>query len=140
MMSPNALLTRSYSLPALHSLHGPTFTPAQNRAVFGACSRLHGHDYQVEITIAGPIDPVSGMIIRRDDLDQIVEQVLIRPYHGTNLSEHFTHTTGEALTVEFFELLKPHFKDPLRLFRLRVHETAKNVFSVSPLEDGSGDA
>jgi 6-pyruvoyltetrahydropterin/6-carboxytetrahydropterin synthase len=122
------LLTKSYPLPALHTLAGEGFSEAENLEVFGPCSRLHGHDYRIEATVSGPVDHASGLVINRDVLDGAVKKHLLEPFVGTNLSDHFQHTTGEALAVEFFEILKVCLPADVVLVRIRLHETAKNSF------------
>jgi 6-pyruvoyltetrahydropterin/6-carboxytetrahydropterin synthase len=122
------LLTKSYSLPALHTLAGEGFSKEENLRVFGPCSRLHGHDYRIEATVSGPVDPASGLVINRDALDNVVKKHLLEPFDGTNLSDHFRHTTGEALAVEFFGILKGCLPADVELVRIRLHETAKNSF------------
>jgi 6-pyruvoyltetrahydropterin/6-carboxytetrahydropterin synthase len=121
-------VTKSYALPALHQLGVESLPAEENFKIFGPCSRLHGHDYQVEVTVTGKVDAASGLLIRREQLDRIVEAELIERFKGRNLSHHFPHTTGEALAVEFYRLLKPHFPPPTCLSRLTVLETAKNSF------------
>jgi 6-pyruvoyltetrahydropterin/6-carboxytetrahydropterin synthase len=123
-------LTRTYVLPALHTLTGSGFSAQENLQVFGPCSRLHGHDYRIEVSVTGPVDQKSGMMIQRDEMDRIVESNLIEPLKGRNLSDHFSHTTGEALAIEFYALLESHFPAPARLERLTVHETPKNSFTI----------
>jgi len=125
-------LTRSYRLPALHALSGPELSDSQACSIFGPCSRLHGHDYRIEVTLSGTLDPATGMLIRRDEFDQRVSTALIDRLRGENLNEHFTFTTGEALAVEFCRILSGVFPSPVRLTRVRVHETAKNSFDCGP--------
>jgi 6-pyruvoyltetrahydropterin/6-carboxytetrahydropterin synthase len=125
-----AYITKRYSVPALHTLSSEELSAEENLRVFGPCSRLHGHEYLVEITVSGPVDCQSGMLISRDELDEIVHHNLVRPLSGSNLSDRFSHTTGEALAQEFFDLLNPFFGDPVHLSRVRVQETAKNSFFV----------
>lgn len=115
-------------MPALHALSSPDLTDSQVKNLFGSCSRLHGHDYRLEITLSGPCGSESGMLMRREDFDDRVKRVLIDRFRGTNLSDYFAFTTGEALAVEFFKLLSSEFKPPVNLLRVRVHETAKNSF------------
>ena len=59
-----AYLTRRYWLSASHRLHSEKLTEAQNRATYGKCNNPygHGHNYAVEVTVGGQIDPASGMI------------------------------------------------------------------------------
>lgn len=129
-MAPMLTLTRAYTLSALHTLAGEGFTVEENRKVFGGCSRLHGHDYRIEVTVRAPLDPVSHWLTSREELDRVVSEHLLHPLSGTNLSDTFRHTTGEALCLEFAALLEGRLPQPLRLVRLRVHETAKNAFST----------
>jgi 6-pyruvoyltetrahydropterin/6-carboxytetrahydropterin synthase len=121
-------ITRRYSLPALHTLAGPGFSPAKNEQVFGACSRLHGHEYLVDVTLGGAVDGTTGLLFSRDKLDEIVDLKIIQPFRGANLSDHFAHTTGEALALEFYRILEKGFPPTVQLRAVTVHETAKNSF------------
>jgi len=129
-MPPRIFLTKRYPLPALHQLRNENFSPEENLRTFGPCSRLHGHGYEIEVTISGFADPTTGILICRDELDRIVEDRILGPYTGSNLSLHFLHTTGEALAQEFFRLLCPQLPESVFLSALAVNETAKNSFSV----------
>ncbi len=128
MVEGRILLTRSYLLPALHTLTVEGFSEEENMQFFGPCSRLHGHDYRVEVTISGPVDPESGLMMNRDTLDRTVKKHLLEPFDGTNLSDHFQHTTGEALAVEVFGILRDRLPADVVLVRIRLQETAKNSF------------
>lgn len=123
-------LTRRYHLPALHILATPSLSQEENFKIFGPCSRLHGHDYQLEVTVSGGIDAQSGLLIGRDELDRLVSATLLEPYRGTNLSDHFTHTTGEALALEFYRLLRLELDHRIELDSVTLRETAKNSFIV----------
>lgn len=121
-------LSRRYTLPALHSLGNPRLSEEENLRLYGPCYRLHGHDYRIEVTVSGPVDPRSGLLVQRDELDRIVEKTLLEPLHARNLNEHFANTAGEALALEFYRLLEPHFPPPLELSRVTIRETRKNTF------------
>lgn len=129
-MSHSIRVSRRYSLSALHILQGDGFSDEENLSIFGACSRLHGHEYKIEVTVTGPIDPVSGLIIQRDLLDEIVSRLILVPMTGACLNDFFLHTTGEALAVEFYKILNDAIEPPLKLSAIKVHETAKNSFVV----------
>ena len=131
-MSRLLTVTRRYSLPALHSLGNPEWSPRENLECFGACSRPHGHEYQIEVTVGGEPDPDSGLLMSREDIDEIVSRALLEPLQGQDLSRHFHQTTGEALALEFFRRLQPEFPAAVRLHRVTVHETAKNFFTHQP--------
>ena len=123
-----ARLTRVYPISALHVLQQPGLSLEENLELFGACARPHGHNYQVQVTVAGPIDTQTGEVADREVLDATVRTVLIEPYDGSHLNEHFASTTGEALARDFFELLQPRLPD-LDLVRVTLVETAKNRFA-----------
>lgn len=129
-MKTTVLLTRRYALPALHALGNAELSSKENEEVFGPCSRLHGHDYQIEITLRGPVDPDSGLVCNRDSFDRMVQENLIAPLSGTNLSDRFPVTTGEALAIEFYRIILLLVPAPLELCQVRVYETAKNSFVV----------
>lgn len=123
-------LTRVFRLPALHSLENRELSDEENRAIFGSCSRLHGHDYRIEVTVTGVPDPQSGLAIQRDRLDGIIRRELLEPLRGQNLNDFFRQTTGEALAVAFFDRLEPRLSQIGKLVRIRVRETPKNLFEV----------
>lgn len=130
MSKPTVRLSRRYSLPALHILQGEGFSEAENQSVFGACSQIHGHDYRIEVTLTGPVDAVSGLLFQRDLLDKTVRSLILDPMTGSCLNDFFAHTTGEALAVEFYDMLEGAFEPPVKLSSVKVHETAKNSFVV----------
>ncbi len=123
-------LTRQYQLPALHILSAPSLSAEENFSVFGPCSRLHGHDYQIEVTVSGSVDADSGLLMSRDDLDRLVAKSLLEPYRGRNLSDYFPHTTGEALALEFYRILNSVLDPSVELDSITLRETAKNSFIV----------
>lgn len=114
------LLTRSFALRASHVLKGE-----------GACTRVHGHDYRIEVTVHGEPDRKSGLSIDRDHMREVVESRLIAPLDKTYLNESFETTTGEALCKEFFEILKSS-EIGSQLFSVAIQETAKNRFEYLP--------
>ena len=78
-------LTRRYRFPAAHVLRSPALSDADNARVYGKCANPagHGHDYGLEITVAGDVDPATGQIFARDRLDALVgERVIARFGHA----------------------------------------------------------
>ena len=67
-------LTRRYRFSAGHRLHNDALTPEENRRVYGKCNNPngHGHNYLLEVTVSGSIDPATGMIFDLMALDGIV--------------------------------------------------------------------
>jgi 6-pyruvoyltetrahydropterin/6-carboxytetrahydropterin synthase len=115
-------------LSALHSLENPKLSEKENREIFGPCYRLHGHDYKIEVTVEGPISEPWGLITDRAELDKKVDEILLRPFHLTNLNDTFSNTSGENLVQEFFKRLSAAVPN---LRQIRLTETHRNFFIAS---------
>ena len=128
-----AHLTRRYMFSASHRLHCDELTEEQNRAVYGKCDNPHGHghNYALEVTLSGQVDPATGMVCNLVDLDEAVHrEVLDRFDHvNLNLSSEFSNAvpTTEMLSVVIFDILKQKFGSA-HLEKVRLEETAKNSF------------
>ena len=124
-------ITRVYHFSAGHRLADPALTDEANEALYGACARPHGHNYYLEVTVAGRSDPVTGMSVDLSQIDGAVrERVLDHVDHRT-LEEvpalASVVTTGEGLARAFWRLLAPAMPAGA-LRRVTVVETAKNRF------------
>lgn len=129
-MAREVAITRVYHFSAAHELANPALTPAANAALYGACHRPHGHNYYLEVTVAGVPDPLTGMAVDLDALDAQVERSLLDQVDHHKLEEapalSGVITTGEGLARAFWRVLAPLTPGVLR--RVTVVETAKNRF------------
>jgi 6-pyruvoyltetrahydropterin/6-carboxytetrahydropterin synthase len=108
---------------------------AENKRVYGKCSNPygHGHNYVLEVTVAGPVDPETGMIANLGELDPFVQRKVIEPFDQKFLNEEVAEfkeqvATTENVCREIFRRLKSF---PLaKLERVRVEETSKNSFEI----------
>ncbi len=123
-------LTKRFYLHALHNLNNPDWTDQENLRIFGKCYRLHGHDFKIEVTFNGDIDPTTGFLVHPDDFEARVNERIIKPYHGRNLNELLTNPSGEGLAMAFYDLLKKEFG--AKLHCVSVNETLKNYFRYPP--------
>jgi 6-pyruvoyltetrahydropterin/6-carboxytetrahydropterin synthase len=138
-------LTRRYRFAASHRLHSPRFSEEENRRLYGKCSNPygHGHNYAVEVTITGTVDPSTGMIANLADLDPFVGREVLDAFDQKYLNaevEEFRGSlvpTTENLAREIFRRLSAFPK--ARLERVRIEETSKNSFEVED-EAPAGDA
>ncbi len=75
---PPVLLTKRIEFAAAHHYHKPNWDAARNRAVFGACHNEpgHGHNYLLEVTVAGEVDPRTGMVVNLFDVKHALQEVL----------------------------------------------------------------
>jgi 6-pyruvoyltetrahydropterin/6-carboxytetrahydropterin synthase len=134
-------LTRRYALAASHRLHSPHLDDAENERIYGKCNNPygHGHNYVVEVTVAGKVDPATGMIAHLGELDDYVAREIIEPFDHVYLNkdvEAFREQvpTTENFCIEIFERLK-HFPGA-RLVRIRLEETGRNSFEYAGQRNG----
>ena len=77
-----AHLTRRYLFSASHRLHSAEMSAEENLATYGKCNNPHGHghNYTLEVTVSGPVDPATGMVCNLVDLDGFVEREVLSRY------------------------------------------------------------
>ena len=135
MQQGDMLLTRVYEFAASHRLHSPRLSEEENRELFGKCNYVngHGHNYVLEVSVAGPIDPRSGRVMSPEAMDAIIEKEVVDRYDH----RHFNYDlpefkdlipSSEVITKVIWERLRDRFPAPVRLHRIRLHETARNIF------------
>lgn len=75
---PEVRLTKRIEFAAAHRYCHPAWDEARNRAVFGACFNEpgHGHNYMLEVTVAGEVDPQTGMVVNLYDLKRVLKEIL----------------------------------------------------------------
>jgi 6-pyruvoyltetrahydropterin/6-carboxytetrahydropterin synthase len=128
-----AHLTRRYRFSASHRLHSAEMSAAENQATYGKCNNPHGHghNYTLEVTVSGPVDPATGMVCNLVDLDGFVEREVLSRYDLQNLNtvQEFAQVvpTTENLSVEIFEILQRGFQ-MAHLDGVRLEETMMNSF------------
>ena len=128
---PVVAITRVYHFSAAHRLANAAMSDEANEALYGACARLHGHNYYLEVTVTGTPDPLTGMAVDLGRLDAAVRRTLLDEVDHARLEEApalaGVITTGESLARAFWRALAPAI-DGARLSRVGVVETAKNRF------------
>ena len=94
-------LTKRLEFSASHRYHNPAWSNERNKTVFGKCNNPHGHghNYLLEVTVAGAVDPATGMVVNLYDLKMVLERVLIEFDHK-NLQEDTPYFTGRIPTTE----------------------------------------
>ena len=131
-----AYLTRRYRFSASHRLHSDAMSREENQAVYGKCNNAygHGHNYALEVTVAGPVDATTGMICNLADLDAFVDERILERFGHENLNvlAEFQKTvpTTENLCLELYQILETDFK-PARVEKVRVEETMFNSFEYA---------
>jgi len=128
---PDVTLTRVYRFASAHRLHSPHLSAAENARVYGKCNNPngHGHNYTLEVTVGGPVDPATGFCADLPALDRAVHAGVVEHFDHHDLNTlpefHGLVPTGEVIVQVIWKRLAAAGL-PLRAVRL--HETRDNVF------------
>jgi 6-pyruvoyltetrahydropterin/6-carboxytetrahydropterin synthase len=127
-------LTRLYRFAAAHRLHSPRLSEEENREVFGKCNNPHGHghNYTLEVTVAGTPDPRTDCLLDIGAMDTTLETVILDRFDHVHLNldtKEFAdiNPSSENIVKVFWGLLEGRF-GPAELHRLRLWETSKSYF------------
>ena len=131
-----AHLTRRYMFSASHRLHSDDMSEAENQATYGKCNNPygHGHNYNIEVTVSGPVDAQTGMVCNLVVLDGFVHREILERYDHQNLNllPEFAAAvpTTENLCISIYEIVKRGFS-AAHLERVRIEETMMNSFEYT---------
>ena len=132
-------LTRRYRFSASHRLHSPHLSDEENRAAFGKCDNPfgHGHNYTLEVTVAGPVDAKLGRAVDLGELDRTVHDSVIAKLNHRNLNAELPEfagycvpTTENLASVIRSRLLSGWSAGLPQLARVRIFETRNNTFEI----------
>ena len=130
---PRVRVTRHLHFSAGHRLHRPEWDEERNREVFGACSNPsgHGHNYDLEVTVEGEVDPETGFVIDLKRLKELVRGMIIADVDHANLNEDVpwmegVNPTVENLAVRIWRRLEGRL-DGAELASVKLWETDRNV-------------
>lgn len=129
-------LTRRYMIAASHRLHSEKLSAAENRTTYGKCNNPygHGHNYAVEVTVSGVVNPRTGMLCNLAELDECFRREVMDRFDHQNLNtrpEFMDQVpTTENLAVIIYDILKREFEGA-HLEKIRIEETANNSFEYS---------
>jgi 6-pyruvoyltetrahydropterin/6-carboxytetrahydropterin synthase len=122
-------LTRKCEFSAAHYYHNPAFSPEENQRIFGKCNNPngHGHNYTLEVTVKGKVDPRSGFVVDLKDLKDTLESEVLSALDHRFLNKEVPEfrdriPTTENLAIAIWERLQPRMK-VAQLHRVRVYET-----------------
>ena len=122
-------VTRRAEFSASHFYHNPELSPEENRRIFGKCNNPHGHghNYSLEVTVAGDVDRTTGMVMDLKDLKQLLQSEVLDLMDHKFLNKEVPVfstkiPTTENIAVEIWKLLEPKLKFG-RLHRIRLYET-----------------
>jgi 6-pyruvoyltetrahydropterin/6-carboxytetrahydropterin synthase len=122
------LLTRKAEFSAAHYYWNDAWSQQENEKVFGKCANRngHGHNYTLEVTVAGEIDPVSGFVVDLKALKDVIEHEVIQVYDHRHLNLEVPEfrtaiPTTENIAIAIWKRLEKKISGA-RLQRVRVYE------------------
>jgi 6-pyruvoyltetrahydropterin/6-carboxytetrahydropterin synthase len=138
-----AFLSIRTHFAAAHRLARPELSQSENEAIYGKCARPHGHghNYLLDVTVRGRIDPRTGMVCDLAALQHLVDDLVVEPFDHTFLNKdvaHFASTvpTAENIALHIADLLTgPIAAAGARLHKVRLQESPNNaaeVFAETP--------
>lgn len=132
--APVVSLTRRETFAAAHRLWAEGLSEAENHALFGPCAREygHGHNYVLEVTLRGPVNPVTGVVVNLTEVRDAMRQLVLDHVDHRHLNHNSPicqgiNPTAENLVVLFWQALQQRFG--ALLHEVRLIETEKNWVS-----------
>jgi 6-pyruvoyltetrahydropterin/6-carboxytetrahydropterin synthase len=143
--APVVRVTRRLHFSAAHRLGHEGWSEQRNRETFGLCSspNWHGHNYELDVTVEGPVNPETGFVMDLKELRTLVESRVVDDVDHRNLNVDVdwmagVNPTTENLVVRIWEQLADAVPAGVRLVRLVLWETPRN--SVEYAGERSGTA
>ncbi|MDC6351874.1 6-carboxytetrahydropterin synthase [Zeaxanthinibacter sp. PT1] len=130
-------VSRAAHFNAAHRLYRPDWNEEKNNAVFGKCNNpnFHGHNYELIVSVTGPIDQETGMVIDLKDLKDLIKSEVEEAFDHKNLNVEVPEfanliPTAENIAVVIWNKLKPHLKEEQEL-EVVLYETPRNFVTYS---------
>ncbi|KAG0737785.1 hypothetical protein G6F57_011629 [Rhizopus arrhizus] len=153
-MAPISYITRTQSFSAAHRLHSPQLSNEENQILYGKCNHpnFHGHNYKVEITLKGEINPITGMVMNLVDLKECIKLAVMDPLDHRNLDLDVAFfskrpSTTENLAVFIWWNFQYHFlrndtwrSSSAKLYKVKIFETENNIVEYMGEGELDGDA
>ncbi|KAB2926269.1 MAG: 6-carboxytetrahydropterin synthase [Bacteroidetes bacterium] len=131
-MNGTVYVTRRAHFSASHRLFDPSFSDERNAEIFGGCSNPngHGHNYTIEVTVAGPPDPATGFVVDLKRVKQVLQERFLAfvDHRNLNVDVPFlrgVNPTTENIAVAAWRQLAPHIPAGT-LHSVRIFETENN--------------
>lgn len=130
---PNVRVTRRVHWNSAHRLYRPDWSDEENAKVFGECSNphWHGHNYEMDVTVSGPVDPGTGYVLDLKVLKELLEERVVSDLDHRNLNVQVAwlqglNPTTENLVVAIWNRIVDRLPEGLRLERIVLWETPRN--------------
>ncbi|MGH7359756.1 MAG: 6-pyruvoyl trahydropterin synthase family protein, partial [Candidatus Rokuibacteriota bacterium] len=98
--TPTIAVTRRFTFSAAHRYGRPEWSDVQNRAHFGPLATVHGHTYTLEVTLLGPVEPRTGMVVDLEDLKRVVGETVLARFDHAFINDDPAFPPGVQPTTE----------------------------------------
>jgi 6-pyruvoyltetrahydropterin/6-carboxytetrahydropterin synthase len=129
MMNKIVYLTRKVEFSASHYYHNPELSQEENQRLFGKCNNLngHGHNYTLEVTVEGEVDPTTGFVLDLKRLKEVLNREVLEVFDHRHLNKEVPEfaqqiPTTENIAIAIWRRLEPKL-DGAKMHRVRVYET-----------------
>ncbi len=128
------VVTRRATFAAAHVLRRGDWSEPRNREVFGACAGEHGHNYTLEVSVTGPVDAATGMVINLKELDRAIRSAVVDQVDHRHLNRDVLFLDGviptaENLALAFWSQIDANLEGA-RLERLKLVESENNSVEI----------
>ena len=130
-------VTRKAHFNAAHRLHNPLWDDVTNQEVFGLCNlpNYHGHNYDLEVTITGEIDPETGFVVNLKHLKDLIREHIENRFDHKNLNLDTVefrdlNPTVENIAIVIWNILRP-LTDPKHHLQITLYETERNFVTYN---------
>lgn len=127
-------ITRKVEFCASHRLYNPLFSDEKNDEVYGKCNNPngHGHNYVLEVTVKGRVDPDTGMVMDLKALKTLLDAEIIERVDHKNLNTDVDFLDGviptaENIVASFWEIIEARLPQGCALHELRLWESDNNL-------------
>lgn len=145
LLMPIVKATRRVHFSSAHRLYRPEWSDDRNAEVFGDCSNpnWHGHNYELYVTVEGPVDTHTGFVMNLRDLKDVLEKRVISDVDHRNLNVEVEWLTGiipstENVTVAIWDRVVDALPDGVRLVKVALHETPRHFAEYLGQRETSG--
>lgn len=135
---PRVRVTRRLHFSAAHRIYRPDWSDQRNAEVFGDCANphWHGHNYEIDVTVEGEVDPETGYVMDLKLLRDLVEERVLADVDHRNLNLQVpwlkdVNPTTENLVVAVWERIQDGLPEGVRLERIVLWETPRNSVEYS---------
>ncbi|MEN9869250.1 MAG: hypothetical protein RLZZ171_233 [Cyanobacteriota bacterium] len=134
-----ATLTVKTHFSAAHRLAIPSLSFEENQEIYGKCARPngHGHNYHLEVTVAGEIDARTGMLVDLGALQNVIDEYVVEPFDHTFLNKDIAYfaevvPTAENIAVRIADLLRSPIKEiGAELDKIKLIESPNNSCEIN---------